>query len=89
MNETKLERAKMILAMEYCVRNVNKEDLMNLWLCEGVADGDLEYGENDPDNVNDYYLEDQNFAHIMKIFLKIMRYAEEDGGLYCGEIVSE
>lgn len=84
------QRAKMILAMEYIARQVNDEDaFVDLWLQLGVADGDIKYGSFDISEVDEYYLEDDNFKYIMTLFLKLMNSAWNDGGLYCGGIVSK
>lgn len=86
MNRT--ERAKAVLAMEYLARQVNDEEVFEEWLLEGVADGDLEYGHFDVDDVDDYYLEDGNFADLMRCFLRVMKGAYRSGGLYCDDVVS-
>ena len=89
MDENK-QRAKMILAMEYIARHVNDEDAFcDLWLTLGVADGDIKYGSFDVNEVDDYYLEDENFKYMMTLFLKLMNRAWNEGGLFCGEIVSK
>ena len=80
------ERAKMVLAMEYICRHLNDEDDFMGWLMGGVADGDIKYGETDPETVEDYYLEDDTLRDLMECFLRRMRNAAKDGGLYCGTI---
>lgn len=87
---TRMERTRMVKAMEYICRNVNNENVFDGWLMNGVADGDIEYGDFAPvdDNV-DFYIEDESFADLMACFLRIMKRAEESGGLYCGGIVSK
>ena len=40
----KVERAKMIVAMEFIARQINDEDVFDRWLMCGVADGDIDYG---------------------------------------------
>ena len=40
-----IERKKMVLAMEFIVRQINDEEVFANWLALGIADGDLEYGE--------------------------------------------
>lgn len=89
----KIERIKMIKAMEFIARNVNDEEVFDEWLVYGVADGDIKYGDlsidsNDVDNM-DYYTADKNFQYIMALFLRIMSRAEVSGGLYCDNIVSD
>lgn len=87
------ERVKMVKAMEYIARQVNDEELfMDYWLTTGVADGDIKYGDleltsDDYDNL-DYYMEEENFADLMRLFLKLMAKAYKSGGLYCDNIVS-
>ncbi len=83
------ERKKMVLAMEYIARQINDEDVFEGWLMSGVADGDLNYGEWDCENVEDYYIEDDNFKDLMSCFLRRMVGAKRSGGLYCNGIVSD
>lgn len=85
----KIERQKMVLAMEYIARQVNDEDVFIGWLMTGVADGDIEYGSFDLDSVDDYYLETENFRDLMDRFLRLMRDAQISGGLFCGSVVTE
>lgn len=88
MNMT--ERVRMVKAMEYIVRNVNNEDLLEPWLAVGVADGDIPYGDlSDDIGETEYWTEDENFSELMGLFLKIMFGAKKDGGLYCDNILSE
>ena len=56
-----LERKKMIIAMEYIARQINDEDVFSEWVVLGVADGDINYGEFNPETVDEYYLDDDNF----------------------------
>ena len=93
MTEQNKERIKMVKAMEFIVRQSNVEENMDAWLAEGVADGDIEYGdlevrEEDMENL-EYYIEDQNFRELMGLFLYIMHEVDRDGGLFCGGVVSE
>lgn len=81
-------RAKMIRSMEYLVRSINCEDIMYSWLLCGVADGDINGQETDED-LADYYEDDETFAEIMDLFLKLMSKAYKDGGLYCDGVVSK
>ena len=84
----KIERAKMVLAMEYICRQINDENVFDGWLMCGVADGDLKYGEWDPEVVEEYYLDDRSFAELMECFLRRMRGAERSGGLFCDGVVT-
>lgn len=83
------ERKKMVLAMEFIVRQINDEEVFEGWLMNGVADGDLEYGEWDIDNVDDCYIEDNTFKDLMSCFLRRMSGAWKSGGLYCDNVISE
>ncbi len=88
-----IERIKMVKAMELITRNLNNEEIFETWLVDGVADGDIEYGDlsiqNDDLDMLDYYTEDGNFAALMDTFLEIMSRAYRDGGLYCDRVVSK
>lgn len=89
----KIERIKMVKAMEFIARQINDEDVFEGWLYNGVADGDIPYGnlnvETDDEAVLDYYIEDEAFSDLMWLFLKLMQLAFKSGGLYCDHIVSE
>lgn len=89
----KVEKLLMVKAMEFICRHINNEEVLEGWLMNGVADGDIEYGDFSIDNFDEdeavYYIEDdQNFAELMGCFLRRMSAAKKDGGLYCGNIVS-
>ena len=83
----KIERAKMVLAMEFIARQINDEDVFDDWLMCGVADGDIKYGSFDVADVDEDYLEDDTFADLMSCFLRRMKGAYNSGGLYCDGIV--
>lgn len=89
----KVERIKLIKAMEYIAHNLNDEEIFESWLSVGVADGDIEYGSLDitSDDIEnlDYYIEDDNFKDLMTVFLRLMKRANESGGLYCDGVVSK
>ena len=85
----KPERAKMVLAMEYIARQINDENVFDGWLMGGVADGDIPYGCIDVEQVDEWYLEDNNFRDLMLCFLCRMAGAYRSGGLYCDKIVSD
>lgn len=88
-NGEKLERRKMVLAMEFIARQINDETVFESWLMCGVPDGDIPYGTlDDPSVVDDWDIEDDNFEELMQIFLRCMERAKKSGGLYCGGIVS-
>ena len=90
----KLERTKMIKAMEFIARNINDEEVFCNWIISGVGDGDIEYGdldgyvETDADDV-EYWLDDEHFADLMETFLWCMAKAKRSGGLCCDRVVSK
>lgn len=90
----KIERIKMIKAMEFIARQVNDEEAFyNIWLTVGVADGDIEYGDlearaSDAEDL-EYYMEDDSFSELMRDFLRLMARAKKCGGLYCDGVVSK
>lgn len=79
-------RADMVRAMNTIVRSINDEDIIMSWLMVGVADGDVK--EDTPDDYLEYYCEDETFAELMALFLRLMKRAEKDG-LYCDKVVSK
>ncbi len=85
------ERTKMVKAMEYIARQINDENVFNGWLANGVADGDIDYGDLNPedDSVEDYIEDDTCFADLMDTFLWCMARAHKSGGLYCDKVVSK
>lgn len=88
---SKNAREKMVLAMEYIVRQLGDEDLFMSWLYTGVADGDIPYGCLNPsqDIDLDYYIEDKHFSELMGLFLRMMARARKSGGLYCDGILDD
>lgn len=89
----KIERIKMVKAMEFICRNLNDEEVFNGWLLSGVADGDIPYGNlsveiEDPDDLDIYISDDEEFADLMDTFLSRMHYACKSGGLYCDGVLS-
>ena len=83
----KNERKQMVLAMEKIVRSVDNEEIIQGWLMCGVPDGDIQRYEED--EVDEYFTEDKNFAELMGLFLRIMKRAEKDGGLYSDRVSSK
>ena len=85
------ERVKMVKAMEFIARQVNDENVFMSWLSVGVADGDIDYGDMNPvdEDVEWYAEEDERFADLMDVFLRIMSRAYKSGGLYCDDVVSK
>lgn len=87
----KIERVKMVKAMEFIARQVNDENVFMSWLSVGVADGDIAYGDMNPvdEDVEWYAEKDERFADLMDVFLRIMSRAYKSGGLYCDNVVSK
>jgi len=91
MKKDLAERTKMVEAMEYICRQINDEATFDVWLALGVADGDIEYGCFNPDDVNAraYAEDDFEFSELMATFLRRMCHAAQEGGLYCNGVVGE
>lgn len=90
----KAERIKMVKAMEFIARQINDEGIFMGWLYNGVADGDISYGdlevEIDDDAAYDdaaYYTDDASLEDLMDTFVRLMAKAYKSGGLYCDGIV--
>ena len=82
------KRKKLVLAMEMLINCVNDESLLEPWLMCGVADGDITPYSTDISEVDDWYIEDENFKDLLSIFCNTMARAWNDGGLYEDGIVS-
>ena len=80
------ERAKVVRAMDLLCRCINDEDVFMPWLSVGVADGDITSETTDEDL--EWYCEDDNFAELMSVFLRRMKYTAKDG-LYVDGVVSK
>ena len=72
-------RVELVKAMNLLALSINAEDYIDSWLSFGVADGD--------DNFEDYCENDDDFASLMALFLRLMSRARKDGGLYCDGVV--
>lgn len=81
-------RAEVVKAMELLVRSVNDEELIEPWLMCGVADGDIDDNTTDED-LECYVDDNENFASLMGLFLRIMSRANKDGGIYVDKVVSK
>lgn len=89
----KAERIMMVKAMEFIARQINDEEVFEIWLVSGVADGDIEYGDlsvrpGDAEELGTY-IADEDFADLMQTFLRLMEAGNESGGLYCDGVVSK
>lgn len=79
-------RCEIVRAMEKIARTVNDEEVFDIWLLDGVADGDID--ETTTDEELEYYIEDEEFAYLMNVFTILMKHAYKSGGLYVDGIVS-
>ena len=64
-----------------------------MWLSDGVADGDIEYGDltvkpEDAENF-EFYINDADYKSLMRDFLRIMSCAYKSGGLYSDGVTSD
>lgn len=90
----KIQRIKMLKAMEYISRCIKDEEVFERWRIVGTADGDIKPDDlcvidEDFDNL-EYYIDDDGlFASLMDEFLVVMKLAQKDGGLYCDGVCSE
>ena len=74
-------RKKMVLAMELLARSVADEELIDAWLRNGVADGDIERFSLDVEEVDDCYITDETLNQLINCFMAMMIVAKNDGGL--------
>ena len=96
-NKERNDRIKMVKAMEFVCRQINDENVFDGWLMNGVADGDIPYGQlalpkpgcEELDEAYWYAVDDKTFAELMGCFLRRMKRANESGGLYCGGVTSK
>lgn len=90
----KIERMKMVKAMEFIARQINDEDIFMGWLYSGVADGDIQYGDlditmDDEENLCCYIEDEKDFADLMTTFLRLMAKTWKSGGLWCNGVLSQ
>ena len=80
----------MVKAMVFIARQLNDEGAIVRWVENGVADGDIDYGDlaAEDDGSLEFYIKDENFADLMETFLWCMKMASISGGLYCDGLVS-
>ncbi len=81
------ERVKLLRAMETIARCVNDEDIFELWLAEGIPDGEIK--ENTTDEEIEWLAEsEETMTDIMDTFVKLMKNAYRSGGLclFDGEV---
>jgi len=84
----KLQREKMLRAMDTIARALNDESVFMTWLTLGIADGDVEDGEE----LDEYYFSDEVFSDVMDTFALLMKQATKGdklkGVFYVDGIVS-
>lgn len=83
----KAKRFEMLKAMELIARSVNNEEIFDLWLYSGIADGDIQEGTTIEDLAD--YMDDVTYADVMDTFLLLMHKAFKSGGLYSDSVVSK
>ena len=86
-DKEKARIGKEIRAMDTLARCINDEEIFEVWLMLGVADGDCEY--YDDIGLYEEYYEDneENFKELVELFRNLIRDSAEDG-LYIGDIVA-
>ena len=75
------ERVQFIDAMNKIAKAINDEDIFDLWLVNGVADG-----ASYQDFVD--YTDDSTFEDLMYLFLLLILFSYKEGGLYCNGVKS-
>lgn len=86
--EERIERQKMIVAMDFIASHINDEDVLDGWLMNGVPDGMLN-DSLDPTQIDDDdWLITDGFVDVMTCFTRRMSSAYLSGGLYCGGVCS-
>lgn len=80
-------RCDIVRAIEKIARTINDEEVFEIWLIDGVADGDIT--EDTTDEELESYIEDEMFSHLMNIFTIIMKEAHQSGGLYADGVFSK
>ena len=86
----KQERKEVVRAMEILVRNIVDEDVQIPWYELGVADGDIVYEHHGAiDEVDDWYIDDDNLRDLMNLFMRTMKRAYMFDGLYCDGVLAK
>lgn len=86
-DKEKARIGKEIRAMDTLARCINDEEIFEIWLMLGVADGDCEYYD-DIELYEEYYEDnEENFKELVELFRNLMKDSEEDG-LYIGDVVA-
>lgn len=82
------ERVSVVRAMDTIVRRLNDERDILWWLDSGVPDGEINEETTDEEL---YWLvdDDESFADIMSIFIKIMRRQPVNGAMWVDNVLSK
>ena len=81
-------RIEVLRAMETMARCINDEEVLEVWLINGVPDGEIGFATTDEELV--YLVEDDDdFADLMHTFLNVMKRASWSGGLHCNMVTSK
>lgn len=67
-----MNRKEIIILMDDVARRVNDEDVFEYWLVNGVPNGAT-------DSDYEYFMRDEEFNDLERVFAKLMKYAKEDG----------
>lgn len=82
-NKTDLRaRAKVVRSMDIMARCINDENILMSWLMCGVADEDIKSDTTDDEIISMGYTHDNTFCELLSLFLRVMKRASEDGGLF-------
>lgn len=76
-------RASFVRAMDEIARSVNDEDILDIWLMGGVADGAIQNDTTNAEIFADGWCDDKTMEQLMDCFMRCMKAAYKSGGLYC------
>lgn len=82
------ERVSVIRAMDTIVRSLNDERDILWWLDSGVPDGEINEETTD-EELSWLVDDDESFADIMSIFIKIMRRQPVNGAMWVDNVLSK
>ena len=85
---SKIARKSLVLSMDRIIRSINCEIYIEQWLMSGVPDGEF-YNDSTIDDVDDFYIQDDEFKVLMDVFSKLVDKAIRNGGFYCDGITSK
>lgn len=81
----------IVRAMEYIARQVNDDEVLDLWVNLGIADGDVPYAvlTDESEDWLEEYITDEGLSDLMRVFLRVMTMAYRSGGLWCEGVSSK